>query len=83
VKRCRISGDGREAAAETVSLAGEILHVIADAAFAPGTPLSLAIEELERTAQGKTIGSKRRDDGRYDVRLRLVSSRREDRGKLV
>ncbi|MCZ7687520.1 MAG: hypothetical protein M5U28_55795 [Sandaracinaceae bacterium] len=61
-----------------------MLHLVLPRAFAPGAPLALTLEledgALELT--GKTIGSKRREDGRFDVRARLISLRREDRARL-
>jgi hypothetical protein len=70
---------------EAVSLAGEVLHVVIDRPYAPGAPvrLRLARDDGEMTLEARTIGSKRRDDARFDVRLRLVSLTREQRAKLT
>jgi hypothetical protein len=61
-----------------------ILHLICDRAHPPGRPLafivSLADSNLSLT--GKSAGSKRRVDDRFDVRVRLSSLRREQRAKL-
>jgi hypothetical protein len=65
---------------------GAVLALICERAHPPGRPLelSLCIEgiELPLTLRGKSAGSKRRDDQRFDVRLRLHSLRREDRAQL-
>ncbi len=65
---------------EAVSLHGEVLTIISPKAFAPGAPVSLSVESA--ALRGKSRGSKRRDDGRFDVRLRLVSLTREERAHL-
>jgi hypothetical protein len=39
-------------------------------------------DELQRTLVGKSAGSKRREDGAFDVRVRLHSLTREDRAWL-
>ncbi|MCB9592167.1 MAG: hypothetical protein H6719_05490 [Sandaracinaceae bacterium] len=74
--------DGR---GEALSFTGENLACALSRAFAPGAPLelSVALEGDEALSlRGKTIGSKRRADGRFDVRLRLLSLRREEREAL-
>ncbi|MBX3274149.1 MAG: hypothetical protein KF729_28035 [Sandaracinaceae bacterium] len=62
----------------------EVLACALDRAFAPGAPIELALSagEAALALRGKAIGSKRRLDGRFDVRVRLVSLRREDREAL-
>lgn len=77
----RVAGGGQ---GEAISFSGEVLHVVLERAFAPGAPLSLELAHATGplSLSGKTIGSKRREDGRFDVRLRLVSLRREEREKL-
>jgi hypothetical protein len=74
--------DGAPALA--VGYADNVLHLICEAAFPPGKPLSLQLQ-LDGQAlalQGKSAGSKRRADQRYDVKLRLFSLRRDERGRL-
>ncbi len=77
--RLRDGGEG-----EAIAWSREVLHLVLPRAFAPGAPLALTLEldggALELT--GKTIGSKRREDGRFDVRARLISLRRGDRARL-
>lgn len=69
---------------EAISLAGEVLHVVIDRPYAPGAPIAmrLARADGEMKIEGRTIGSKRRDDARFDVRVRLVSFTREQRARL-
>lgn len=70
---------------EAVRLEGEVLSLVLPRAFAPGAPVSfeatIGADALALT--GKAIGSKRRDDGRFDVRLRMTNLRREDRLRLA
>ncbi len=66
--------------ADVLAIEGEILTLISPRAFAPGAPLRFTCTDL--TLAGKSLGSKRRDDGRFDVRLRLVNLRRTDRERL-
>lgn len=70
---------------EATRLEGEVLHLILARAFAPGAPVAFAATIAgERVAlTGKSIGSKRREDGRFDVRLRMTNLRREDRARLA
>lgn len=65
---------------EAVSLSGELLTIIAPKAFAPGAPVSFSIESA--ALQAKSRGSRQRDDGRFDVRVRLVNLTRDDRAHL-
>jgi len=71
---------------EAVAFDGdESLRLIAPRAYAPGTPieLELALGAESLALRGKARGSKRRDDGRFDVHARLVSLRREARAALT
>jgi hypothetical protein len=65
---------------------GAVLALICERAHPPGRPLELSLRvegaELPLTLRGKSAGSKRRDDQRFDVRLRLHSLRREQRQQL-
>ena len=67
-----------------VSYAGGILAVIDVRAHAPGAPIraTLALPDGPLKVDGRSIGSKRREDGGYDVRMRLTNLRREDRVRL-
>ena len=70
--------------ARGVGYADGVLLLICEVAHPPGRPLELTLQlsDAMLTLSGKTIASKRRDDGRYDVRLRLSSVRREQRAAL-
>jgi hypothetical protein len=67
-----------------VAFAGLILAVIDDRPHAPGAPIraTLTLADGPLAIAGKSIGSKRRDDGSFDVRMRLINLRREDRARL-
>ena len=65
---------------EPIALSKDLLQVVADEPCAPGTPVELAIEELR--LQAKSHGTKKRADGRYDLRVRLVGIRRAERERL-
>ncbi|HEY8432146.1 MAG TPA: hypothetical protein VIL20_27405 [Sandaracinaceae bacterium] len=69
---------------EAVAWAGEVLSLVLPRAFAPGAPIafSIALEGGALSLSGKTVGSKRRADGRFDVRVRLLNLRREERARL-
>ncbi|HJL18028.1 MAG TPA: hypothetical protein RMH99_20360 [Sandaracinaceae bacterium LLY-WYZ-13_1] len=72
-------GDG-----EVVALEGEVLRAVLSRAFAPGAPVGMTVDAGDETVpvSAKTIRSVKRDDGRFDVRLRLVNLRREHRAAL-
>jgi hypothetical protein len=66
---------------EAVSFEGDVLVTVLERAFAPGAPVKLELDGM--SIDGKAIGSKRREDGKYDVRLRLRNLRREFRERLT
>ncbi len=70
---------------EALSLEGELLHLVIDRAYAPGAPISMSVALADETLslQGRTIASKRRPDGSFDVRLRLVNFTRDARARLA
>ncbi len=67
-----------------VSCEGLLLTMLSPKAFPPGRPieLSLLLPEGELALAGRSIGSKKRDDGLFEVRLRLVNLRKDARQKL-
>jgi len=74
---------GEEAEARAFDRA--LLTLWSPRAFAPGAPIrfTATTEGEARNFEGRTIGSKRVDDGRFEVRMRFVNLRREDRELLV
>jgi hypothetical protein len=76
--------DGGEEVQAT-SFDGNTLTLLSPRAFAPGSPIrfSVAVYDASRSFEGRTIGSKRLDDGRFEVRLRCVNLRRADRELLL
>jgi hypothetical protein len=72
-------GDDTQALAVNYGL--HTLYLVCARAYPPGKPLALRAELSGALVdlQGKSAGSKLRSDGRYDVTLRLVSLRREQR----
>jgi hypothetical protein len=67
------------------ALAGEVLHLVLDRPYAPGAPITmkLVLPGGDLSLQGRTIASKRRDDGHFDVRLRMINLTRESRARLA
>ena len=74
---------GEEAQAR--SFDGSVFILLSPRAFAPGAPIRFtATRDADlRSFEGRTIGSKRIDDGRFEVRLRFVNLRRADRELLL
>ena len=71
--------------AEASAIDGNILTLLSPRAFAPGAPIRFSTVggEVERAFEGRTLGSKRVDDGRFQVRMRFVNLRRADRERLL
>jgi len=63
------------------SFDGNVLVLHAPMAFAPGSPIRfLAVSaDPPRAFEGRTIGSKRIMEGAFEVKLRLINLRKEDR----
>ena len=73
-------------AARAVGFAGEVMHLVAERAYPPGRPLEFALQAAAETTlalQGKAAGSKLREDGRFDLKVKLHTVRREDRTTLA
>lgn len=78
-----VQGGPRTAQGSAETLDREVLAMVLDCAFAPGAPLSIRTRsEPPLSLDAKTIGSKRRPDGSFDVRARLVNVSRELRAQL-
>ncbi len=71
--------------AEARAFDGSVLTLVGPRAFAPGSPIrfSAKFEEGECPLEGRAIGSKRIDARSFEVRLRFVNLRREDRERLM
>lgn len=63
---------------------GSVVRLRAPKAFPPGQPLAFAIPTAgaELRLEARSIGSKRREDGAFEVRARLVNLRKEAREAL-
>ena len=74
---------GEEAEARTFD--GAFLTLLSPRAFAPGAPIrfNATTEGDPRTFEGRAIRSKRVDDSRFEVRMRFVNLRRDDRELLT
>jgi hypothetical protein len=64
-----------------VGYAAGMLHIVCERAHPPGQPLALTLlaPDGELALMGKSARSKRREDGTFDVQLKLVSLRRDQR----
>lgn len=69
--------------AELERVEGERAFLACAAPLAPGQPAVLVLAtEPALSIQLKTVGSKRRDDGRFSVEGRIVMLRRHEREQL-
>ncbi len=66
--------------AELVALSNDLLDVVVGEPCAPGTPITLELGGL--ALEAKSRGTKKRADGRFDLKARLVGLRREQREQL-
>ena len=71
--------------AQAIRFDGNLLTLQSPRAYAPGAPIrfTLVLEDETRPLEGRTIGSKRIEDGVFEVRLRFVILRRADRELLT
>jgi hypothetical protein len=68
------------------SFDGRVLAVVSPVAFAPGAPVQLTVRWADRPPsriEGRSMGSRRRPAGDFDVRIRPVNLRRQVREALV
>jgi hypothetical protein len=74
---------GEEAQARAFD--GNLLTLLSPRVFAPGSPIRFVAtpNDEERSFEGRAIRSKRVDDLHFEVRMRLVNLRREDRELLL
>jgi len=70
--------------AEARRFDGNLLIMSSPRAFAPGSPIRFTATTAEdvRSFEGRAIGSKRVDEARFEVRMRFVNLRRQDRKLL-
>ena len=70
--------------AELLAIDGETIALVSPRAYAPGAPIELTAlaEGGEIPLRGKSLGSKRRPDARFDIRARLVNLTRDARERL-
>jgi hypothetical protein len=70
--------------AEARTFDGSHLTFVSPRAFAPGAPIRFTArtDSAVRSFEGRAIGSKRVDEGRFEVRMRFVNLRRNDRSIL-
>jgi len=71
--------------AEARAFDGNLLTLWSPRAFAPGSPIRFVVtlNDGERSFEGRATGSKRIDDAHFEVRMRFVNLRREDRDLLL
>ncbi len=71
--------------AEARAFDGTILTLLSPRAFAPGSPIrfGVVVDDGERSYEGRAIGSKRVDDNHFEVRMRFVNLRRDDRELML
>ena len=72
-------GEGR-----ALSFVGEVMTLTLARAYAPGQPMrcTVVIGDREMALDGRSVGSRKTPDGAFEVRVRLVNLRREDRDAL-
>lgn len=70
--------------AELVHFAAEVVLFTSDRAFAPGKPLDVhaTFGDAEIPFKLKVIGSRRREDTRFDIRARVINLTRDLRERL-
>lgn len=64
---------------------GNLMTLTSPVAFAPGSPIRFTSvgEHGHRSFEGRALGSKRLEGEQFEVRLRLVNLRRENRELLL
>ncbi|MCB9602279.1 MAG: hypothetical protein H6722_24810 [Sandaracinus sp.] len=64
--------------------AKNVVELVSPVPFAPGQPgrFELGLEAGALALEGRSLGSRKRDDGRFVVRFRLISLRRDEREAL-
>ena len=76
--------DRAQVTVELCEFDGKHFRLVSAEPFAPGQPLALTVSlPTPLGLQLKSLGSVRRADGRYDVRARAATLRREERDALT
>jgi hypothetical protein len=71
-------------ALDLVAFDGLLATVHSTRPFAPGQPLMLVVAvEPEVRADARTIGARRLPEGPFELRVRLVSLKRDERQRLL
>jgi hypothetical protein len=69
---------------ELLSFDGKLFVLIGERAYAPGNPMPVIVELTPSiTLELKSIGSRVRDDQRYDIRARATTLPKPTRERLV
>jgi len=73
-----------EHAGSLLAREGMLLTLTSPKAYPPGQPLKLTLHlpTGPLALEGRSLGSKKRDDSSYELRLRLLNLRRETREAL-
>jgi hypothetical protein len=73
-----------EHAGSLLAREGMLLTLVSPKPYPPGQPLrlSLILPDGSLPREGRSLGSKKRQDGSYELRLRLINLRREGREAL-
>ncbi|HEX7478981.1 MAG TPA: hypothetical protein VF331_14340 [Polyangiales bacterium] len=68
----------------TTACDGHVLWAVSPKAFPPGQPVELVLllDDGELELATRAIGSKKRDDGHFELRVRLVNLRKQARERL-
>jgi hypothetical protein len=77
---------GDQLEARAISCEAGRLHFVAPKSFPPGQPLALSLQPSAAARlplAARCLGSKRRDDGHFDVAARLINLDRATREALV
>ena len=76
---CKLaSGD----AIELLRFDGKLLTFVAGKAVAPGAPLRVRVEPTGMTLELKSIGSRKLDNARFELRARIMTMPKEVRDAL-
>jgi hypothetical protein len=70
---------------EVQGFSDPVLSLSCNKAFSPGRPIcfKLLSDQGELTLQGKTIGSKRQLDDRFEIRVKVINLRRAEKELLL